>query len=64
MTWALWFTVHHGLLAAARGDGTAGFDYEAEAADKWGQARQALHDPGLGRLLGAVTGRNLTTPNP
>ena len=29
VTWALWFTVHHGLLAAARGEGPAGFDYEA-----------------------------------
>lgn len=62
VTWALWFTVHHGLLAAARGGAAVDFDYEAEAADKWGQARRALADPGLGRLLGAVTGRNLTTP--
>ncbi|GAA4247834.1 hypothetical protein GCM10022255_025310 [Dactylosporangium darangshiense] len=63
VTWALWFTVHHGLLAAARGDGAVGFDYEAEAADKWGQARRALEDPELGRLIGTVTGRNPTTPN-
>jgi thiamine kinase-like enzyme len=62
VTWALWFTVHHGLLAAARGGAAVDFDYEAEAADKWGQARRALEDPGLGRLLGAVTGRNHTTP--
>jgi thiamine kinase-like enzyme len=64
VTWALWFTVHHGLLAAARGADLVGFDYEAEAADKWRQARQALDDPGLGRLLGAVTGRTSITPNP
>ncbi|MEV6931132.1 choline/ethanolamine kinase family protein [Dactylosporangium sp. NPDC051485] len=63
VTWALWFTVHHGLLAAARGEGAVGFDYDAEAADKWGQARSALEDPGLGRLLGTVTGRNTPTPN-
>ncbi|WP_433216400.1 phosphotransferase [Dactylosporangium sp. CS-047395] len=64
VTWALWFTVHHGLLAAARGGDRVGFDYEAEAADKWGQARGALDDPALGRLLGAATGRNPITPNP
>ncbi|MFG2036853.1 phosphotransferase [Dactylosporangium sp. NPDC048998] len=63
VTWALWFTVHHGLLAAARGEDPVGFDYEAEAADKWGQARRALEDPGLGRLLAAVTGRKPITPN-
>ncbi|GAA3300997.1 phosphotransferase family protein [Dactylosporangium vinaceum] len=62
VTWALWFTVHHGLLAAARGEDLAGFDYAAEAADKWGQARDALADPALGRLLGTVTGRNTITP--
>ncbi|GAA2617612.1 hypothetical protein GCM10010399_55710 [Dactylosporangium fulvum] len=56
VTWALWFTVHHGLLRA--GD----FDYQAEAADKWGQARRALDDPGLGDLLDTVTGRKTTTP--
>ncbi|MFI5907277.1 choline/ethanolamine kinase family protein [Dactylosporangium sp. NPDC051541] len=61
VTWALWFTVHHGLLAAARGEDVAGFDYAAEAADKWGQARAALDDPALGRLLGTVSGRNTTT---
>ncbi|MET7393922.1 choline/ethanolamine kinase family protein [Dactylosporangium sp. NPDC005572] len=56
VTWALWFTVHHGLLTAT------GFDYAAEAADKWSQARRSLDDPGLGGLLDAVTGRNTTTP--
>ncbi|WP_432836207.1 choline/ethanolamine kinase family protein [Dactylosporangium sp. CA-092794] len=60
VTWALWFTVHQGLLAAARGEG---FDYAAEAADKWGQARRALDDPELGGLLATVTGRKSTTPN-
>ncbi|WP_433614132.1 choline/ethanolamine kinase family protein [Dactylosporangium sp. CA-139114] len=80
VTWALWFTVHHGLLAAspadddaasradgnaaARGEETVVFDYGAEAADKWGQALRALDDPGFGRLLGTVTGRNPLTPNP
>jgi thiamine kinase-like enzyme len=63
VTWALWFTVHHGLVAAARGDAAAGFDYEAEAADKWGQARDALADPGFGQLLETVSGRKHTTPN-
>ena len=67
VTWALWFTVHHGLIAPARngsehGESTVGFDYEAEAADKWGQAQRALDDPGLGGLLDAVTGRKTTTP--
>ncbi|GGM82275.1 phosphotransferase [Dactylosporangium sucinum] len=56
VTWALWFTVHHGLLTAT------GFDYAAEAADKWDQARRSLDDPGLGGLLDTVTGRNTTTP--
>ncbi|MGI5244677.1 choline/ethanolamine kinase family protein [Dactylosporangium sp. CA-139066] len=63
VTWALWFTVHHGLLAAARGEGAVGFDYEAEAADKWGQARDALADPGFGELLETVSGRKFITPN-
>jgi thiamine kinase-like enzyme len=64
VTWALWFTVHHGLLAVARGEGAVGFDYEAEAADKWGQAQRELDDPVLGGLLGTVAGRKHTTPNP
>jgi thiamine kinase-like enzyme len=59
VTWTLWFTVHHGLLSAGN---AAAFDYAAEAAEKWGQAKDALDDdPGLGRLLAAVTGR---TPHP
>ncbi|GAA0722061.1 phosphotransferase [Dactylosporangium roseum] len=58
VTWALWFTVHHGLLR----DATVNFDYQAEAADKWGQAWRALDDPGLGDLLDTVTGRKTTTP--
>ena len=52
VTWTLWFTVHHGLLEAVD------FDYDVEAADKWGQARRDLDDPALGRLLDAVAGRN------
>ena len=55
ITWTLWFTVHHGLFDSA------GFDYAAEAAGKWGQAQRALDDPGFGHLLAAVTG---TTPHP
>jgi thiamine kinase-like enzyme len=55
VTWTLWFTVHHGLLGTKAA--TADFDYAAEAADKWGQARRDLDDPELGRLLDAVTGR-------
>jgi thiamine kinase-like enzyme len=51
VTWTLWFTVHKGLLS---GQSTVDFDYGAEAADKWGQARRDLDDPGLGRLLDAV----------
>jgi thiamine kinase-like enzyme len=63
VTWALWFTVHHGLIAAVRGEAAVGFDYEAEAAEKWGQARDALADPGFGELLQAVTGRKNTSPS-
>ena len=51
VTWTLWFTVHHGLLAGADAD----FDYAAEAADKWGQAQRDLDDPTFGVLLDAVT---------
>ncbi|MFF5119402.1 choline/ethanolamine kinase family protein [Dactylosporangium aurantiacum] len=58
VTWTLWFTVHHGLLSARD---LGAFDYAAEAADKWGQAQEALDDPGLGRLLAAASGR---TPHP
>jgi thiamine kinase-like enzyme len=59
VTWTLWFTVHHGLL---RGSAAVDFDYDAEAADKWAQARRDLDDPGLGRLLDVVSGR-IPTPN-
>jgi thiamine kinase-like enzyme len=52
LTWALWFTVHSGLMAAG-----AEFDYHAEAADKWGQAVRDLTDPDLGRLIDAASGR-------
>jgi thiamine kinase-like enzyme len=55
VTWTLWFTVHKGLLS---GQSTVDFDYGAEAADKWGQARRDLDDPGLGRLIDAVVNRN------
>jgi thiamine kinase-like enzyme len=54
VTWTLWFTVHHGLIAGP----DKAFDYAAEAAEKWGQAKDALDDdPGLGRLLAAVNGK-------
>ncbi|GGK78786.1 hypothetical protein Sme01_22560 [Sphaerisporangium melleum] len=54
LTWTLWFSVHHGLLAehAAAAD----FDYEAEAADKFAQAVRDLDDPGFGRLIDDVRG--------
>jgi thiamine kinase-like enzyme len=48
-TWTLWFAIHHGLLADRAAD--AVFDYDAEAADKWGQALRDLSDPDLGRLI-------------
>jgi thiamine kinase-like enzyme len=49
VTWTLWFAVHNGLLR-----GGADFDYAAEAADKWGQARRDLDAPDLGRLIDSV----------
>jgi thiamine kinase-like enzyme len=54
VTWALWFTVHNGLIERQAG---VDFDYDAEAADKWGQARRDLDDPELGRLLDTVAAR-------
>ncbi|HET6214346.1 MAG TPA: phosphotransferase [Micromonosporaceae bacterium] len=51
--WTLWFSIHDGLLRTA----DTGFDYAAEAADKWRQARRDLDAPELGRLLDAVAGR-------
>jgi thiamine kinase-like enzyme len=58
-TWTLWFAVHHGLLAHRAAED---FDYDAEAADKWGQALRDLADPELGRLidLAAHRGRAVT----
>lgn len=53
VTWTLWFAVHDGLLR--RGDST--FDYQAEAADKWGQACRDLDAPDFGALLRAAAGR-------
>jgi thiamine kinase-like enzyme len=61
VTWSLWFTVHDGLLS---GRSEEEFDYAAEAADKWDQARRDLADPELGRLLDAVTGRDPGTARP
>jgi thiamine kinase-like enzyme len=56
VTWTLWFTVHHGLLSNA----AASFDYDAEAADKWGQATRDLDSADLGRLLEAAAGHRVT----
>ncbi|WP_214415314.1 choline/ethanolamine kinase family protein [Sphaerisporangium fuscum] len=55
LTWTLWFSVHHGLLAehAAAAD----FDYDAEAAAKFAKATRDLDDPGFGRLIDDVRGR-------
>ena len=50
VTWALWFTVHHGLLRGPDVD----FAYDQEAADKWAQAQRDLDSPDFGRLLDAV----------
>jgi thiamine kinase-like enzyme len=54
VTWTLWFAIHHGLLSNA----AAGFDYTAEAADKWAQACRDLDSAELGTLLHLVTGRS------
>jgi thiamine kinase-like enzyme len=58
VTWTLWFTVHHGLLS----NETPSFDYDEEAADKWGQAIRDLDAAGLGGLLEAAARRRATTP--
>ncbi len=58
VTWTLWFAIHHGLLAGDAAD--PGFDYAAEAADKWDQALRALTDPDLGRLMDQAAGRART----
>jgi thiamine kinase-like enzyme len=64
VTWALWFTVHCGLLADGHGssDGSGGFDYAGEAADKWGQAVRDLTAGDLGRRLDATAGRRPVAP--
>jgi thiamine kinase-like enzyme len=59
VTWALWFAVHSGLLAGASFD--SGFDYAAEAADKWGQAVRDLTAADFGRLLDTAAGRKPAT---
>lgn len=63
VTWTLWFTVHHGLLP----NPDVEFDYDGEAADKWGQATRDLDCADLGRLLDLAAGRRVghtTTPYP
>jgi len=54
ITWTLWFAVHHGLLHAA--SGADGFDYTAEAEDKWAQAVRDMDSPDLPGLLDLVRG--------
>ncbi|MFI6481635.1 phosphotransferase [Nonomuraea sp. NPDC050663] len=49
LTWTLWFSVHHGLMARQ-----ADFDYAAEAADKFAQAVRDLNDPSFGQLIDKV----------
>jgi thiamine kinase-like enzyme len=61
LAWALWFTVHHGLL---RRTSEATFDYCGEAADKWGQAQRDLDGPDFGRLLDTAAGRTPATTAP
>ncbi|MEU8173191.1 choline/ethanolamine kinase family protein [Microbispora hainanensis] len=51
LTWTLWFVIHEGLV---RDTALPGFDYSAEAADKFAQAVRDLGDPGFGRLLDGV----------
>jgi thiamine kinase-like enzyme len=60
ITWTLWFAIHHGLLAGKAADAT--FDYDAEAADKWGQALRDLTDPGLGKLIDLAAQRRAASP--
>jgi len=62
VTWALWFTVHNGLLAGRAAGDAVEFDYAAEAAEKWGQALRDLADPDLGRLLDTAAARRPSTP--
>jgi len=59
VTWTLWFAVHSGLLADASFD--SGFDYAAEAADKWAQAVRDLTAADFGRLLDTAAGRRPAT---
>lgn len=49
----LWSAVHHGLFQKPQ----SGFDYAAEADDRWRQAKRDLDSPDLGRLLDAAAGR-------
>ncbi|GAA2885850.1 hypothetical protein GCM10010517_49490 [Streptosporangium fragile] len=62
LTWTLWFAVHHGLLKEQAAD--AGFDYDAEAADKFAQAVRDLNDPAFGRLIDDVRGVRPGSPPP
>ncbi|WP_081903864.1 choline/ethanolamine kinase family protein [Microbispora rosea] len=51
LTWTLWFVIHEGLV---RDGALPGFDYSAEAADKFAQAVRDLGNPSFGRLLDGV----------
>ncbi|MFI6817003.1 phosphotransferase [Nonomuraea sp. NPDC050328] len=46
VTWTLWFSVHHGLMARQ-----GAFDYAAEAAEKFARAVRDLDDPSFGQLI-------------
>ncbi|MEZ0071402.1 phosphotransferase [Planotetraspora sp. GP83] len=48
LTWTLWFVVHQGLV---RDRALPGFDYSAEAADKFAQAVRDIEDPSFGHLI-------------
>ncbi|MGI5161647.1 phosphotransferase [Microbispora sp. CA-102843] len=54
LTWTLWFVIHQGLV---RSGALPGFDYSAEAADKFAQAVRDLEDPCFGRLIDGIGGR-------
>ncbi|GII89157.1 hypothetical protein Ssi03_71470 [Sphaerisporangium siamense] len=66
LTWTLWFSVHHGLLADRAA--AAGFDYDAEAAGKFARAARDLDAPEFGPLIDDARGRRAParprTPSP
>jgi thiamine kinase-like enzyme len=52
LAWTLWFVVHQGLV---RDRALPGFDYNAEAADKFAQAVRDIEDPSFGHLIDGRT---------